>query len=129
MSDIYYPRFPGDYQRDTSHLSLVEHGAYILLLDFYYSGEKPLPADRRCLYRICRAFSRLERKAVDFVVGEFFNQGEDGLLHNKRADLELEKRRKYLKERSEAGKQGAEKRWHQDNKRSVQEMLNAKPKP
>ena len=114
MSDSYYPRFPGDYQRDTSHLSLVEHGAYGLLLDFYYSSEKPLSSDRQSLYRICRAFSKREREAVDSVVGQFFRHAEDGLLHNKRADEEIEKRRKYLKERSDAGRQGAERRWHRE---------------
>jgi uncharacterized protein YdaU (DUF1376 family) len=121
MSDVYYPRFPGDYQRDTSHLSLVEHGAYGQLLDFYYSGEKPLPSDRQTLYRICRAFSKLEREAVDSVAGQFFRQAE-------RADEEIEKRHKYLKERSDAGRQGAERRWHKESKPAVLEIPNAMPK-
>lgn len=41
----YYRRYSGDYLRDTSKLSVLEHGAYSLLLDYYYSEETPLPLD------------------------------------------------------------------------------------
>ena len=38
----YYKRHLGDYaMKDTRHPSL-EHGAYCLLLDYYYSTEKPI---------------------------------------------------------------------------------------
>ena len=34
---IFYKRYLGDYQRDTGHLSMLEHGAYTLLLDAFYA--------------------------------------------------------------------------------------------
>lgn len=66
----YYERHLGDYARDAGHLSMLEHGAYTLLLDRYYSTEQPIPADQ--VYRVARAHSAAEKKAVDSVLHEFF---------------------------------------------------------
>ena len=33
----YYRRNPGDYLSATGHLTLVEHGAYNVLIDTYYA--------------------------------------------------------------------------------------------
>jgi uncharacterized protein YdaU (DUF1376 family) len=85
----YYRRFPGDYQRDTGHLSLTEHGAYTVLLDHYYSLEQPLPASLEGLYRVCRAMTRHEQEAVASVVEQFFPLGPDGRRHNRRCDEEI----------------------------------------
>lgn len=85
----FYKRYMGDYGRDTAHLSLAEHGAYTLLLDHYYSTEQPLPADPAALFRICRAFDKLEQRAVLSVADAFFPKSEDGLRHNARADMEV----------------------------------------
>ena len=88
----FWSRYPGDYSRDTRHLTLTEHGAYTLLLDAYYSTEKPLPAESGALYRICSAFEDFERAAVDRVANEFFPiDPSDGLRHNKRADRDIPK--------------------------------------
>ena len=91
MSNPWYARYPGDYARDTAHLSLVEHGAYTLLLDHYYSTSGPLPADITALYRICRAFDETERKAVDSILRQFFSL-QSNTYHNSRADMELIRR-------------------------------------
>jgi uncharacterized protein YdaU (DUF1376 family) len=85
----YYRRFMGDYQRDTGHLSLTEHGVYTVLLDHYYSKHSPLPASLDTLYRLCRATTKYDEDAVKTVADEFFPQAEDGLRHNQRADREL----------------------------------------
>ena len=85
---IWYAHYPGDYGRDTAHLSLAMHGAYRLLLDHYFSTAKPLPTDPSALYRICRAFDEAEKGAVDSVVHQFFVLQNDG-YHNRRADREL----------------------------------------
>lgn len=82
----HYPHHIGDYAKDTRHLTLMQHGAYRLLMDHVYATEKPLPADRRQQYAICAARSRAERIAVDYVVDNFFPQGM-----NKRAAEELAK--------------------------------------
>ena len=42
----YYERHLGDYAKDAGHLSMLEHGAYSLLLDRYYTTEQPIPADQ-----------------------------------------------------------------------------------
>lgn len=107
----YYKRYMGDYGRDTGHLSMEQHGAYILLLDHYYSRGKPLMASVPALCRLCRATTKSEQAAVQSVVDEFFPVASDGLRHNKRADEELTKWDELSSQASEAGKRGAQKRW------------------
>mgnify|MGYP001593112247 CR=1 FL=1 len=85
----YYRRYCGDYLRDTADLTLAEHGAYTILLDFYYSMGHPIPGPMPALHRICRADTELERAAVESVVNRFFPLNGEGLRHNKRADIEI----------------------------------------
>lgn len=92
----YYERYPGDYLRDTQHLSLAQHGAYTLLMDTYYATEKPFPAALDAVYRICRAMSKAEQAAVRAVCDEFFPVGDDGLRRNKRIDHEISKAQKRI---------------------------------
>lgn len=66
----YYERHIGDYAKDAGHLSMLEHGAYTLLLDRYYYKEKGIPADQ--VYRVAKAISKAEKAAVDRVLAEFF---------------------------------------------------------
>jgi uncharacterized protein YdaU (DUF1376 family) len=61
----HYPKHVGDYIRDTVGLSMLEEGAYTRMLDQYYAAERPLPLDRALVYRLARAKSVGERKAVD----------------------------------------------------------------
>lgn len=86
----FWKRYPADYQRKTARLTLAQHGAYTLLLDEFYTTEKPLPADVEELFRICRAMTAMERDAVRSVAEQFFPICEDGLRHNKRAVEEME---------------------------------------
>lgn len=96
----FYKRYPGDYARDTGHLSLAEHGAYGLLLDRYYSTGS-LPEMKRDLYNLCRANTRAERDAVDKVMAEFFDGGK-----NHRADEEIAKWNEKAAQNREIGKLG-----------------------
>lgn len=84
----YYQHHLGDYSKHTGHLSLVEHGAYRMLLDHYYATENPLPNDIEKLCRICRATSKKECAAVQSVVTEFFTS-EGGVLRHGRVDEEI----------------------------------------
>lgn len=84
----YYERHLGDYAKDTGHLSMLEHGAYTLLLDRYYSTEHGIPSDQA--YRVARARSRDERAAVESVLAEFFSL-IDGVWVHWRAQREIEK--------------------------------------
>ena len=130
MTNAWYPHYPGDYARDTGHLSMVQQGAYRLLLDHYYATEAPLPADFPVLYRLCRAFSREERKAVDFVLSNFFELQPDG-YHNKRADIELAKAHDLHERRSRGGRKTAEKRWRANSSatRSATSSRVGNPQP
>lgn len=103
----WYKRYPGDFMRDTAHLSLAERGAYTALLDHYYASGEPLPGDMRTLCRIAGAQDEDELRAVRRVVAEFFPMNGDGTRHNTRADKELAK----AKAKSESRRKAAESRW------------------
>lgn len=66
----YYSRHIGDYNNDCGHLSLIEHGVYVRLMDLYYLKESGIPDDQK--YRWLGARSDEERAAVDSVLSEFF---------------------------------------------------------
>lgn len=87
----YFELYPGDYLRDTSRLSLLEHGAYLRLLMAYYAEEEPLPADHTDLYTIACATSASDKAAVRKVADRYFPVGGDGLRRNARADEEIAK--------------------------------------
>jgi len=89
----YYERHLGDYAKDTAHLSMIEHGAYNLLLDRYYATESAIPLDM--VYRICRARSKDEKNTVDTVIKEFFVI-VDGHVVNGRSNEEIAKARKKI---------------------------------
>jgi uncharacterized protein YdaU (DUF1376 family) len=83
----YYRRFVGSYKKKTSSLNMTEDGAYTRLLDVYYATEKPL--DPAKVNTIARAMTPAERRAVASVVEQYFYLGDDGRLHNEKADEEL----------------------------------------
>jgi len=85
----YFKLWIGDYQRDTPHLSVLEHGAYLLMLQHYYAMEKPLPTGR-ALHRMLRAEDQATRDAIDAVAAQFWTETPEGLV-NTRADAEIAK--------------------------------------
>ena len=85
----FFKLYVGDYQRDTAHLSVTEHGAYLLMLQHYYATEKPLPTGK-ALHRMLRAQDKAERDAIDAVVQQFWHETPNGLI-NHRADAEITK--------------------------------------
>jgi len=90
MSDApnYFKFHLGDFSRDCEELSLLQEGAYLRLMRWYYSTGKPLPNDLQRIHRRCYATSLEERSAVDFILGEFFKL--DGKVwRHKRIDEEL----------------------------------------
>lgn len=107
----YYRRYTGDYLRDTQDLSLAQHGAYALLLDLYYSVGHPIPSPIETLCRICRAITPDERDAIEAVADRYFPLNGDGLRHNKRCDIELQKGQIAIDKMRAAGRNGAARRW------------------
>lgn len=81
----YYQHNIGDYRRDTSHLSLVEHGIYRQLMDSYYLDEQPLCADLAKLMRSHCVRSADEQQSLKNVLADFFELTENGYIH-KRCD-------------------------------------------
>ena len=106
MSLPYYRWFPGDYIRDTRRLTMMQHGAYRLLIDEYMVSGKALPNDLPALYRICGAVSGEEQVAVRYALEEFFALAGPVWKH-KRCEDELA----HQGERSKAAKDSAERRW------------------
>ena len=102
----WYPHYPGDYARDTGKLTMMEHGAYRILLDHYYSLKGDVDANTRRLNRMVGAIEDDEKNALQFVVDQFFTV-EDGKLRHKRADDELAKALK----KSEKAAESARRRW------------------
>lgn len=97
----HYPKHLGDYAKDTAHLSMLEHGAFNLLIDWYYASEQPISADKA--YRVAKAVTKAERSAVDSVLAEFFTKDGDRWA-NKRCDEEIAKyREKSRKASASAG--------------------------
>lgn len=111
----YYRFYPGDYSRDTGHLSLVEHGAYLILLNTYYATGRPLANAMRSHMRLCRATTKEEIAAVQKIVKEFFYLGKDGLLHNQKADELLAADSEKIKK----AKNSANARWHNECERNA----------
>lgn len=100
----FFKLYIGDYQRDTGHLSVAEHGAFLLMLQHYYATEKPLPTGK-ALHRLLRATEKHERDAIDTVSAMFWTETEHGLV-NARADDEIRKASHQREVNREIGKRG-----------------------
>lgn len=84
----YYFHNIGDYRRDTTHLSLLEHGLYRQLLDTYYLDEQPICANHTKLIRSYNVRTEDEQQALTNVLNDFFLLTENGYIHT-RCDSEI----------------------------------------
>jgi uncharacterized protein YdaU (DUF1376 family) len=82
----YYEHHLGDWAAATGHLTWDEDMAYTRLLRAYYSQERAIPEGQQ--YRLAKALTPVQRRAVDQVLIEFFDL-RDGHYHQKRADAEI----------------------------------------
>lgn len=105
MSFAFMPLYTGDYLRDTQHLSMLEHGAYLKLLMYCWDQKGPAPHDERKLMGICNARSKEEIGAMQSVLMEYFVRMDDG-WHNVRLTKELQKAEAIGYNRAEAGRLG-----------------------
>jgi uncharacterized protein YdaU (DUF1376 family) len=127
----YYTFNIGNYRRDTSHLSPLEHGVYRQLLDTYYLTEKPLPADLSWLMRMHCIRNQDERDALEHILNDFFELTEHG-WHHAGCDKLIAVFKDNLIKKSKA----ANARWHPDanalqtkSKRNATEMPTNNHKP
>lgn len=128
-TDTWMPLYIGDYLRDTAHLSGAEHGAYLLLLMHAWTHDGGLPTDPEKLRRIARMDGD-EWDAAGSSVTPFFIE-VDGVLRNKRLDLEIERAKGMRKQRQDAGISSAEarKRNRQSNETATEGQRNANENP
>lgn len=99
----YYKRHIGDYMKDASHLSLLEHGIYMRLLDVYYTRESALPMEQAA--RLIGARSKDEKEALAVVIGEFFEL-VDGFYTQTRCEIEICAMQKKAETNREVGRRG-----------------------
>ena len=82
----YYKRHIGDYAKKTGRLTMLEHGAYTLLLDACYDRER-FPTEREAI-EWSWARTDDEIAAVRFVLARFFDL-KDGIYVQRRCADEL----------------------------------------
>jgi uncharacterized protein YdaU (DUF1376 family) len=109
----WYAFYPGDYARDTADLSLMEHGAYRLLLDFYYSTCSFLPDTFPPNYRICKASTDEEKRAVRKILQKYFVKSEGNFRHL-RADIEINKQMEKSAKAAQKAAEAAKTRWEKE---------------
>ena len=109
---VWMPFYIGDYLADTGRLTTEQHGAYLLLLfDYWRNGA--LPDDDATRARVCR----LPADAWSMhsaLLRSFFFKGEDGLLHQKRIDAEIDKAKLNQATSANRAKKADSARWNRD---------------
>ena len=79
----YYQFNIGDYRKDTTYLSMLEHGAYRQLLDWHYLEQAPIPLETEVVMRRLSARTNEERLAIEFVLKEYFIHTENGYIQER----------------------------------------------
>lgn len=79
----YYQFNIADYRKDTTHLSMLEHGAYRQLLDWHYLEQAPIPRETEVVFRRLSARTEEERLAIQMVLKEMFLLTDDGYIQHR----------------------------------------------
>ena len=116
----------GDYTKDTTHLTLLEHGVYFQMMRIYYTNEKPLPVEPERVARFIGARSDAEREAVKNVLTEFFTLEADG-WHQKRMDAEIERYTERKAINGEIGKLGGRPKKPEVNPQETETVSTSNP--
>lgn len=89
---------------------MLEHGAYRLLLDYYYTNGGPIPNDMKAINRACSAHTPTERRAIRKMLETYFefhttreHEFESEFWTQKHASREIEKQNKISELRKKAG--------------------------
>jgi len=81
----YYQFNIGDYRKDTSHLTPIEHYIYRTLIDWYYLDEKPIPKETQVVLRRLMLGLENELNLLN-VLKDFFQEGKESWFHNRIED-------------------------------------------
>lgn len=100
----YMQFYVGDYLKDTGHLNVLEHGAYLLLLLNCWRLGGVLPDNEALLMRFAKCKQR-QWDAVKDTVLALFERTEEGLTQ-KRLRTELSKYETVVEKRRCAGESG-----------------------
>jgi uncharacterized protein YdaU (DUF1376 family) len=106
-ADIWMPFYISDYYRDTTHLTTVEHGAYLLLLLHAWTNKGEIPSDPKRMQAITRMKTKDWRSSRTALL-KFFYVGENLEYRHKRVDAELGRAANLTETRSKAGRLGVE---------------------
>jgi uncharacterized protein YdaU (DUF1376 family) len=112
----WMPLYVADYLADTDHLTLAQHGAYLLLI-MHYWRHGCLPENDEIIAKILR-ISRKQLPSIWLALAPFFDENR----RHKRIDIELEKHEIIKTKRQISGRIGGLRR---GNKSSMNRIVNA----
>ncbi len=101
----YYDFNIADYRKDTAHLKPIEHYIYRTLIDWYYLDETPIPKITQVVMRRLSLGSDDDQKALLNVLGDFFDEQDDG-FHHLKIDSIIESYHFQNEKNRENGKKG-----------------------
>jgi len=121
----YYQFNIGDYRRDTSHLSHLEHGIYRALIDTYLLDQSALSGDISEIERKHSIRTSNEKKALRNVLNDFFKFENERFFNSRCDEVILSYQEKSLK-----ASKSAKIRWDNDaNALRTHSEGNANHKP
>ena len=110
MSVPYFRFYPTDYDADTSHLTMLEDGAYSRLLRVcWMTPGCSIPDDEAWIFRRLRVRGDDEKQAIRSVLNEFF-QKSGGRIFNDRLSREFDQTVERQEAASGNGKKSASKK-------------------
>lgn len=101
----YYKFNIADYRKDTAHLTIIEHGIYRQLIDWYYLDEKPIPSETQVVSRRLRLGLESEIQALQNVLSDFFQTTKNGYVH-KRIEVDIKDYQEQVAKNQANGKRG-----------------------
>lgn len=124
----YYKRNIGDYAKKAGRLSMLEHGAYTLLMDAIYDRETFPTLEEALDWAWAR--DEAEVAAVKFVLSKFFELREDGRYVQNRIQEELNSYKAKAETNARIAKEREEKRkYKHEASRTVHEACEEKHEP
>lgn len=124
----FWPRYVLDYEHDTPHLTMLQHGVYTRMLDRSWSLGGPLPDDPVAVQRIIGATDE-EIAAAWEAVRPFWSEAprRPGWIIQQRLERERALAMKLAAAKSEGGLEGARKRWGKSGGRNGTPMADPLP--